>query len=132
MQHVCIGMVFFFFFKQKTAYEMSTNRDGSDVVDAACAIELVHCCTLIVDDLPCVDNAAVRRSQPTCHNIYGEAVTIYASHLLYSIAERLSYENAISLGVSGQEAWYHLIDLRKRLIESQESEINFCNRQISP
>src|SRR5713101_7609360 len=68
------------------AYEQSTGRKGLDILDAACAVELIHSCTIIVDDLPCVDSADFRRGHATCHKMYGEAVTLYASHLLYAKA----------------------------------------------
>src|SRR5207237_10247317 len=39
----------------------------------AAAIELVHCASLVQDDLPCFDDAATRRGVPACHVVYGEA-----------------------------------------------------------
>ncbi len=39
---------------------------------AAAAIELLHCASLVHDDLPCFDDAAVRRGRPTVHVGYGE------------------------------------------------------------
>src|SRR4051812_43798471 len=39
---------------------------------AAAAIELLHCASLVHDDLPCFDDAAMRRGQPTVHRVYGE------------------------------------------------------------
>ncbi|MGI9106463.1 MAG: polyprenyl synthetase family protein [Pyrinomonadaceae bacterium] len=115
------------------SYEATTGRDGADVLDAACAIELIHCCTIILDDLPCVDdNSALRRGRPSCHLVYGEAVTIYASHLLYALAERLACENATKLGVDEKIVWHHLQALRERLVEVQELEINLNEGTIAP
>lgn len=116
-----------------SAYEGLTAKSGLDVIDAACAIELIHCCTIILDDLPCIDdNAILRRGRPSCHTIYGEAITIYASHLLYALAERLSYENATRLQVDGKSVWYHLAELRQRLVEVQLLEINLNQKAILP
>src|SRR6266849_4044173 len=106
------------------AYELGTGRKGLDVLDAACAVELVHSCTIIVDDLPCVDSAGFRRGRPTCHKIYGEAATLYASHLLYAKAERLAYETAKRLGIDGEAVWYYLAETRERLVDAQVQEIN--------
>jgi geranylgeranyl pyrophosphate synthase len=64
--------------------------------------------------------------------IYGEAVTIYASHLLYALAERISYENAIRLGVSAKSIWHHLAELRERLVETQVIEINLRLGTVPP
>jgi geranylgeranyl diphosphate synthase type II len=38
----------------------------------ATAIEMVHAASLVLDDLPCMDDAALRRGRPACHRIYGE------------------------------------------------------------
>ena len=46
---------------------------------AACAIEAVHAASLMLDDLPCMDDAPLRRGRPTSHLTYGEAVTILAA-----------------------------------------------------
>lgn len=44
----------------------------------ACAIEMVHTYSLIHDDLPCMDNDAMRRGKPTNHVVYGEAIALLA------------------------------------------------------
>jgi len=43
------------------------------IVDAACAIEMVHAASLVFDDLPCMDDAALRRGQPATHVAHGES-----------------------------------------------------------
>src|SRR4051794_41151411 len=43
------------------------------VVRAGAAVELLHCASLIVDDLPCMDNEQWRRGRETVHIVYGEA-----------------------------------------------------------
>jgi len=45
----------------------------------ACAIELVHCASLILDDLPCMDNDRERRSRLSTHVEFGEHLTILAA-----------------------------------------------------
>jgi len=49
------------------------------LMPSACAIEMVHTASLILDDLPCMDDAAVRRGRPACHVAHGEATAILAS-----------------------------------------------------
>jgi geranylgeranyl diphosphate synthase type II len=56
------------------------------VVPAACAIEMVHTASLILDDLPCMDDAALRRGRPTCHVTHGEATAILAAFALQNRA----------------------------------------------
>ena len=56
------------------------------VTDVACAVEIVHSASLILDDMPCMDNATLRRGQPTIHRQFGEDVAILASVALLSRA----------------------------------------------
>src|SRR6185503_16352589 len=42
------------------------------------ALEMLHTYSLIHDDLPALDNDDLRRGQPTCHVVYGEAIAILA------------------------------------------------------
>jgi geranylgeranyl diphosphate synthase, type II len=53
---------------------------------AGCAVELVHTASLLLDDLPCMDDAAMRRGKPAVHITFGEDVAILASIALLSDA----------------------------------------------
>ena len=55
---------------------------------AAAAVELLHCASLIVDDLPCMDNDPTRRNRPSVHNAFGEATALLAAFGLVSLAAR--------------------------------------------
>ncbi|HLB43159.1 MAG TPA: farnesyl diphosphate synthase [Gammaproteobacteria bacterium] len=55
----------------------------------ACAIELIHTYSLIHDDLPCMDNADLRRNKPSCHKIYGEGIAILTGDALQSLAMQM-------------------------------------------
>jgi geranylgeranyl diphosphate synthase, type II len=59
-----------------------------DVLPLAGAIELIHTYSLIHDDLPAMDDDALRRGQPTCHVAFGEDVAILAGDGLYAEAFR--------------------------------------------
>jgi len=62
---------------------------GCDIVDVrawACAIEMIHTYSLIHDDLPSMDDDAIRRGRPTCHVKYGEANAILAGDALLTEA----------------------------------------------
>src|SRR5215831_4113343 len=48
----------------------------------ACAIELIHCYSLIHDDLPALDNDDLRRGKPSCHKRFGEAIALLAGDAL--------------------------------------------------
>ncbi|WDI31488.1 polyprenyl synthetase family protein [Hyphococcus flavus] len=60
--------------------------DPLEAIDAACAVEMVHAASLIVDDLPCMDNATLRRNGETTHVAFGEGVSILASITLVNEA----------------------------------------------
>jgi farnesyl diphosphate synthase len=60
---------------------------SEDVLDApACAVEFIHVYSLIHDDLPAMDNDALRRGKPTCHKAYDEATAILAGDALQALA----------------------------------------------
>jgi geranylgeranyl diphosphate synthase, type II len=60
-----------------------------DVLPLAAAIEMVHTYSLIHDDLPAMDDDAMRRGKPTCHVEFGEDVAILAGDGLFAEALRL-------------------------------------------
>jgi geranylgeranyl diphosphate synthase, type II len=61
------------------------------VLPAAAALELVHCYSLIHDDLPIIDNDDLRRGRPTNHKVYGDATALLAGDALLTYAfEQLS------------------------------------------
>src|SRR3954454_8261709 len=53
---------------------------------AAAAIELLHCASLVHDDLPCFDDAATRRGRPSVHHAFGEPVAVLAGDALIVLA----------------------------------------------
>jgi geranylgeranyl diphosphate synthase type II len=61
----------------------------------AVALEILHTYTLIHDDLPAMDDDALRRGRPTCHVVFGEALAILAGDALLTLAfEWLARESA--------------------------------------
>lgn len=55
-------------------------------VDCACAIEMIHAASLIMDDLPAMDNAELRRGQATAHRAFGEDIALLTSISLLNMA----------------------------------------------
>lgn len=53
---------------------------------AAAAVEIIHAYSLVHDDLPAMDDDALRRGQPTCHVAFGEAMAILAGDALQALA----------------------------------------------
>ena len=64
-------------------------RDEREMLPLAAALELIHTYSLIHDDLPAMDDDALRRGQPTNHIAYGEDTAILAGDGLYAEAFRL-------------------------------------------
>jgi geranylgeranyl diphosphate synthase type II len=62
--------------------------DTGSVLPLAAALELIHTYSLIHDDLPAMDDDALRRGRPTCHVKFGEDVAILAGDALYAEAFR--------------------------------------------
>ena len=58
----------------------------ADALTAACALEMLHTYSLIHDDLPAMDDDVLRRGQPTCHVVFGEATAILAGDALQALA----------------------------------------------
>jgi geranylgeranyl diphosphate synthase type II len=52
----------------------------------AAAVELVHCASLVQDDLPQFDDAATRRGRPACHVVHGQATAILVGDALLTLA----------------------------------------------
>ncbi len=64
---------------------------------AAAAIELLHCGSLVHDDLPCFDDAPLRRGLPSVHRAYGERLAVLAGDALIVLAFQ-------TLGMSGNRS----------------------------
>ncbi len=63
-------------------FNVDTNRSRR----VAAALEFTHCYSLVHDDLPAMDDAALRRGQPTVHKKYGDATAILAGDALLTLA----------------------------------------------
>jgi geranylgeranyl diphosphate synthase type II len=71
------------------------------VMDAACALELIHTYSLVHDDLPAMDDDDYRRGRLTNHKVFGDAIAILAGDALLTLAFRLI---AGSAGPAGDPA----------------------------
>lgn len=82
----------------------SWGRRPDLALDIAVAIEMIHSASLILDDLPVMDDTAVRRGNPACHVEYGDATAILAAVAMLSQSfavvandSRLSADKKIAL-----------------------------------
>ncbi len=116
-----------------TGEALSTNIEVLD--NAACAVELMHCYSLIHDDLPAMDDDDLRRGRPTCHKAFDEATAILAGDAIQAQAFALlandsaSHKQRVlmiqqlaqssgSLGMAGGQA-IDLASVNKRLNEEE-------------
>ncbi len=72
--------------------------DLGPAMPVAAAVELIHTYSLIHDDLPSMDDSALRRGQPSCHAAYGEALAILAGDALHALAFELAARAAARAG----------------------------------
>ncbi|TDV62614.1 polyprenyl synthetase family protein [Pseudomonas sp. LP_7_YM] len=61
-------------------------HDGTWGLDLGCAVEMIHAASLVLDDMPCMDNASLRRGRPTVHLKFGEDIAILTAIALLSRA----------------------------------------------
>jgi geranylgeranyl diphosphate synthase type II len=81
------------------------------VLDIACAVEMVHACSLVLDDLPSMDDAQLRRGRPTVHRAFGESVALLAALGLLNRAYALVAEGAHRLSLrryTAEDMIHHL------------------------
>lgn len=68
--------------------------DLTDAMAAATALELLHCASLVHDDLPCFDDADQRRGRASVHVAFGESLAILAGDALIVLAFQTLARNA--------------------------------------
>lgn len=81
------------------------------VLDLACAVEMVHACSLVLDDLPSMDDASLRRGRPTAHLAFGESIALLAALGLLNRAYALVAESGQGLSLkryTSEDMVHHL------------------------
>lgn len=71
------------------AFCKACGGDEGKVMNAACALEMLHTYSLIHDDLPCMDDDDLRRGKPTNHVVFGECTATLAGDCLQAEAFKL-------------------------------------------
>lgn len=107
--------------------------EGDGAVDVGCVAEMVHAASLILDDLPCMDDAALRRNQPTTHIAFDESTAILTATALlnraFGVIARLKNVSA--------EQRIELVDMlsyavgSKGLIAGQMADLSNTDTQAS-
>ena len=100
-------------------------------VPAASVVELVHAASLILDDLPCMDDAPIRRGRKANHRVFGEAIAILAAFGLLNLASgALAREYEPQLSVRLASLLSDAIGI-EGLIGGQALDLLATDRQIS-
>jgi len=113
--------------------EALKNR-AAGVMKAAAAVEFVHTCSLILDDLPSMDNASMRRGKKALHLAFGEATAILAADALLMEAFGLVAENCIDAGLPAAAAGRAVKVLAdsigpRGMIAGQQADLDAVNRE---
>ncbi len=73
-----------------------------DASGLAAAVEMIHAYSLVHDDLPCMDDDAMRRGRPTTHRVYGVPAATIAGVVMIPLAARLAHDSAAALVLPGE------------------------------
>ncbi len=101
----------------------------------ACGLELIHCYSLVHDDLPSMDNDDFRRGRPSCHKAYGEAVALLAGDALLTLAFEIMAAAPLQPPYDGRRAAV-IEEIGRRaggrgMIEGQAKDIAYDGRGMS-
>lgn len=100
----------------------------TSALSSACALEMVHAASLILDDLPAMDDASLRRGIPANHKLFGEATAILAAIALLNRAYGVIAEDT----TLSTQARVRLADILSRSVGSeglaagQELDLKWC------
>jgi farnesyl diphosphate synthase len=100
------------------------NASNRELARAACAVEMIHAYSLVHDDMPCMDNDALRRGKPTVHVQYDEATALLVGDALQSQAFLVL---AASEGTSGDDCARKLAMVR--LLAEASGSVGMCGGQ---
>lgn len=97
---------------------------------AAAGIELIHCFSLVHDDLPCMDNDDYRRGKPTNHKVFGEAVAVLTGDALLVLGLEYIRQNAEVKEISKEsviKALQKILELlgTQKMLGGQVDDINW-------
>ena len=76
---------------------MNSQSNYNDLLEIACAIEMIHCYSLIHDDLPSIDNDDLRRGKLTAHKKFSEGFAILAGDALQSLSFKILSSAQLSI-----------------------------------
>jgi len=123
--------------RARLVYAAATTHglDDDEALQLACAVEYFHLASLLLDDLPCMDNAETRRGRVCAHRVHGDASVILAALALINRAYALSgFALARMPGFVRIQA-HACIDAclgPSGLVGGQASDLRFAEGDLSP
>jgi len=97
-----------------SAYAACGGQRTAASYDLAASLEMIHAYSLMHDDLPCMDDAELRRGRPTTHRVHGEDVTMRAGAALIPAAALQALTACNSLGCSPETG----VEVTRQLLEA--------------
>lgn len=109
----------------------------STILPFACAIELIHCYSLIHDDLPALDNDDFRRGKLSCHKRFGEAIALLAGDALLTEAFFIISDPAVTRTVGSTLSARLIREISESagmrgMISGQSKEFELQNAGVTP
>jgi farnesyl diphosphate synthase len=86
-----------------------SQADEETTIKCGCAIELIHCFSLIHDDLPIMDNDDLRRGKPTNHKVFGDAVALLAGDALHALCFEVLSGDTFNIAPQSKLRIIHLV-----------------------
>ncbi|MDR1704417.1 MAG: polyprenyl synthetase family protein [Clostridiales bacterium] len=99
----------------------------------ACALEMIHCYSLIHDDLPAMDDDDMRRGKPACHIAFGEGTAILAGDALLNTAYEIMARACIENGTAAVKAMNVIAEAAGAcgMIGGQIADILYENKRVN-
>lgn len=111
----------------------SNLKSAWPVENAAICVELLHCASLIADDLPCMDDDTTRRGQPACHRAFGQEIALLASYKLIAIAYHALSEIAPLIPLERHLLGLKILSKRSaQMIDGQLSDLHLEKAKSAP
>lgn len=88
---------------------MLSEADRETTIIIGCAIEMIHCFSLIHDDLPIMDNDDLRRGRPTNHKVYGDAIALLAGDALHATCFEILSSVKLQIAIEKKLAIINLV-----------------------
>lgn len=95
------------------AYEACGGEPSEEAYDLGVSLEMIHAYSLMHDDLPCMDDADLRRGKPTPHRLFGEPDTARAGLALVPAASLQAWNACQTLGCSEESSRRVVLELNR-------------------